>query len=40
MVENRGKLREFCRSSDGISSLDEPIQIPLKNIDYRLPIEL
>lgn len=31
-----GKEREFCRSDDGISSLDEPILLPIKPIDWRI----
>lgn len=37
--DHSGKERSFCRSHDGVSSLDEPIFIPSKNIDWRFPIK-
>lgn len=40
VTKRTGVERDFCRSSDGVSALDEPILIPAKNIDWRFHIKL
>lgn len=37
VVNHWNKLRPFCRAKDGESSLNEPIMIPTRSIDWRFP---